>query len=199
MKCPVLAVAALCLLGILAPAPAQTPKEDPAHDELRALFKEVLDAYNKADYDRLITYLDDDVVVIWQNADVSKKPAGVKEYFDKMMKGPNAVVKSAKIDPTVDDLTHLYGDTGVAYGSSKDQYVLTDGTEFVQNTRWSASVVKRGGKWKVASVHISTNMFDNPILDMAVKKTMWMAGGGGVVIGFLVGFLLARLFGGRTA
>jgi ketosteroid isomerase-like protein len=198
MKCRVLAVAVVCLLWMLTPLPAQE-KEDAAHNELRALLKEVLDAYNKADYDRLITYLDDNAVITWQNADVSKTPQGVKDYFDKMMKGPNARVKSATIDPTVDELSHLYGDTSVAFGGSKDHYVLNDGTDFAQDTRWTATVVKKNGQWKLAGLQISTNMFDNPILEMAVKKTLWVAGGGGVVVGLLVGFLVARLVGRRKA
>ena len=63
-------------------------KEDPAHEELRALRKGLVEAIQKNDVDDLLTYLDPDVVVTWQNGEVSRKPDGVKAYYDRMMKGP---------------------------------------------------------------------------------------------------------------
>lgn len=186
--------------ALLAPGPlaAQEPraapaKEDPAHDELRALRKGLTDAVNHHDLDALLTFLDKDVVVTWQNAEVSVKPEGVRAYYDRMMKGPNRIVENFSIDPTVDELTHLYGDTGVAYGSSKDHFTLTDGKDFDMLTRWSATLVKKDGKWLVASFHASTNMFDNPLLYIAMRQTAYWVGGIAVLVGLALGFILARL------
>ena len=115
-----------------------------------------------------------------------------------MTKGPNRVVEKSTIDPQPDDLAVLYNDgkTAVAYGNSKDHYVLTDGTEFDQNTRWSATLIKEGTEWKVASIHISVDLFDNPILNIAIKKTATytgaIAGGVGLIVGGLLVFLLTR-------
>src|SRR4051812_6066322 len=81
-------------------------KENPAHEELRTLYKELVAAFNQGDYERVFTYLDEDVMVTWQNAEVSRKPAGVRAYFDKMMKGPPKRVESITINPEVDELTH---------------------------------------------------------------------------------------------
>ena len=115
-------------------------KEHPAHQELRVLRDNLIDAVNKQDLDRLLTFLDEDIVVTWQNAEVSRGPKEVRAYYERMMKGPNRVVESVTIDPTVDSLTHLYGDdTGVAYGSSKDHFKLTDGRDFELVSRWTAS------------------------------------------------------------
>src|SRR5205085_11953687 len=86
-------VALVLTVGWVTPAPAQEPDksaaENPVHQELRAMRQGVVDAVNKNDVDRLLTYLDKDVVVTWMNAEVSKGPEGVRAYFDKMMKGPN--------------------------------------------------------------------------------------------------------------
>lgn len=196
-NCILLCAALAVLFGMLPAAWSQT-KEDPAHDELRALLKEVLTAYNKGDLDTLLAALDDEVVVTWQNGKVNKGPKAVKAYYEEMTKGPKRVVEKSTINPVPDELVILYNDgkTAVAWGSSKDHYKLTDGTEFDQDTRWSATVVKKDGKWKVASVHISVDMFDNPILHMAIKKTaIWVgsiAGGGGLVVGLVAGALLFR-------
>jgi ketosteroid isomerase-like protein len=184
------------LLLLLVPAHAnqadkakQPPKEDPAHEELRALKRELEDASNKGDIDGVLARLDKDVVVTWLNGEVSLKPEGVRAYLERMTKGPNRAVNSFKTFPTVDDLTHLYGDTGVAYGSSKDRFELTDGRVFEVPTRWSATLVKKNGKWLVANFHASTNMFDNPVLDIAIRKTATWAGGIGAGAGLLLGFL----------
>jgi hypothetical protein len=129
---------------------------------------------------------------------VNTSPQEVRAYFKEMMEGPNRRVESVSIKPEPDALSVLYNDskTAVAYGHSNDHYKLNDGTEFDQLTRWSATVVKKDGQWKVANVHISTDMFDNPILNLAVKKTaMWVGGLAGVVglgLGFAGGWMLRR-------
>ena len=183
-----------------AAAPAAKEPENPAHDELRALRKGMVEAIQKGDIDKLLTYLDPDVVVTWQNGEVSRKPEGVKAYYDRMMKGPNRVVQSIAIDPTVDELTHLYGDTGVAFGSSKDDFKLADGKDLNLLTRWTATVVKKEGTWKVAAFHASVDMFDNAVLRLAIARTAWWAGGIAAIVGLIAGFVIARAFRkGRAA
>lgn len=185
-------VGGLCLAA--APAMTAPPDgEDPAHEELRALFRGVMGAYDKGDWDELVSYMDDDVVVTWQNAVVTKSPQKVKAYFLEMLHGPQRRVDQIQIKPQVDELTHLYGNMGVAFGSSEDSYKLRDGMEFTQNTRWTATVVRKNGRWKIASVHISTNMFDNPVLSIAVRKTALWVGGMAGVLGLALGGLLTWL------
>jgi uncharacterized protein (TIGR02246 family) len=172
------------------------PPEDPAHEELRALRREMVEAINKNDMDALLSHLDKDVVVTWMDASVSRGPRGVKEYIEKMTKGENRKVNSHSTQAEVDELTHLYGNTGVATGHSRDQFVLTDGRDFAVDTRWTATLVKKEGKWKVASFHSSADMFDNPVLFIAVRRTATWAGGiagvAGLAIGFVVVWLLRR-------
>lgn len=174
----------------------KSPPENPAHEQLRTLRREMVEAINKNDIDALLTHLDKDVVATWMDGRVSRGPQGVKEYIEKMTKGDNRKVNSYKTDAEVDELTHLYGDTGVATGHNRDQFVLTDGRDFVVDTRWTATLVMKDGKWKVASFHASTDMFDNPVLHIAVRRTaMWtggIAGAAGLVIGLLVAWFLRR-------
>jgi ketosteroid isomerase-like protein len=184
------------IVGVIIPtatsADDSKTKEDPAHADLRALRAELVKAINGNHLDDLLALLDDDVVVTFMNAEVGRKPAGVRAYYDKMMNGPNKIVESITIDPTVDELTHLYGDTGVAFGSSKDHFKLTDGRDFVAETRWTGTLVKKDGKWKVASFHASANAFDNPILWIALKKVGMWVGIGAAVLGLVIGFLIGR-------
>jgi uncharacterized protein (TIGR02246 family) len=195
-KCLLLVATLGMALGVLPAVRAQT-KEHPSHQELRDLMKEMVAAHNAGDLDKLITALDDDVVVTWQNGKVTKGPKAVKAYYEEMTKGPNRVVDKSTIKPEADELSILSNDgkTAFSWGNSKDHYVLTSGIEFDQDTRWSATVTKKDGKWKVTSVHISVNMFDNPILDLVHKKLFWtglIVGLSGLLLGLLIGSMLFR-------
>src|SRR5262249_20142196 len=137
---------AVLAINSLTPARAQEgkpPPENPVHEELRTLRREMVEAVNKSDIDALLTRLDKNGVVTWMDGQVSRGPQGVKEYIEKMTKGDNRKVNSYKTDAEVDELTHLYGDTGVATGHSRDQFALTDGRDFVVDTRWTAMLVKK--------------------------------------------------------
>jgi uncharacterized protein (TIGR02246 family) len=192
----VLAVGAACLL----PGPAvPQEKEDPAHEELRALKRELTAAVNKGDVDAVLSHLDKDVVVTWLNGEVSRGPAGVREYYDRMTKGPQRKVESFATDPTVEELTHLYGNSGIAYGTSKDTFKLTDGSAFTVNSHWSATVVKQDGRWKIANFHASTDMFDNEVLHLALRRTASWTAAIALFIGFLLGSLVVWFLRRRPA
>lgn len=194
------------LLGVLVLLPLhagdepskEKEKEDPAHEELRDLRKQLVEVVNKGDIDGLLNLLTDDVVVTWLDGRVSRGHKEVREYIEEMLKGPNRKVERYETNPDVAELTHLYADSkvGVAYGSSTEKFVLAGGHELTIPTRWSATLVKQDGKWLIANFHGSTNLFDNPILGATVQRTaLWVAiiaGMGGVVLGFILGRLIRR-------
>jgi uncharacterized protein (TIGR02246 family) len=203
MKLRTLLAALFGVLLLLLPLHAEDKeppkeKEDPAHEELRAFRKQLVEAVNKGDIDALLELLDENVVVHWLDGRVSSGPKEVKAYIEEMLKGPNRKVERYETNPEVTELTHLYGDgkIGVVYGSSTEKFVLTGGHEMVVPTRWSATLVKKDGKWKIANFHGSTSMFDNPILSAAVQRTgMWVgiiAGLGGLFLGFILARLIPR-------
>ena len=168
-------------------------QEDPAHAQLRALRDDLVDAMNKRDVNRLLSHLHPDVVVTWQNAEVSRKPEGVRSYISRMLEGPNSVVESFTTAPTVDELTILYGgDAGVAFGSSRDSFRLRSGQSFELTSRWTATVVNDGGSWKIAAFHSSASLFDNPLLAAAQRWAM-TAAIVALIAGFGIGFLISRI------
>src|SRR5438132_113047 len=87
------------------------PAEGPAHEALRTLRRQMVDAINKNDLDALLTHLDKDLVVTWLDGTVSRGPQEVRQYIEKMTKGQERKVNSYKTEAEVDDLTHLYGNT----------------------------------------------------------------------------------------
>jgi hypothetical protein len=92
----------------------------------------------------------------------------------------------------VDELTILYGgDTGISFGSAVEHFEMTGGRTIDLPARWSATLVKEDGKWLIASLHASDNLFDNPMLS-AARRLGYGAGGAGLLAGLVVGILLGR-------
>jgi ketosteroid isomerase-like protein len=207
-----LPIAALALLGFATTAVAQDPAAAPpavviadpvpaapeaVHDELRKLRDDVLAAIQKNDFDAILPHLHPNVVFTPMNNEVCHGPQEVRAYFDKMLTGPGAIVKSVRFEVEVDRLTDLYGDVGLAYGSSSDYYALTNGTDFPVQTRWTCALVRENGKWLITAFQASANVFDNPVLDQMKKGAKIRWGGLGLAAGALVGLLLGVAFGRR--
>jgi hypothetical protein len=185
------------LLGLFASTnlQAQTPattKENPAHGELRQLRDGLLDAMNKGDLEGTIKYLHTNCVITWHNAEVSRGHEGVRSYFNRVMTGPNKIVESFHCTLKVDELTSLYGETtGICFGSSDELFKLANGRNLEVKGRWSATLIKENGHWLIASLHASTNLFDNVMLDIA-RKTAVTAAVICLIAGLIVGWLAGR-------
>ena len=174
-------------------APAAVASGDEAtHQALRAIKQDMEDALNKQDVERLLSHLHPDVVFSTMNNDVRVGKDAIRAYYAEMLGGPNSVVKKVTAKFDVDSLTRLYGNAGVAYGSSQDHYSLSDGSDLVINGRWTCTLVKEGDRWLIAAFHYSTNVFDNPLLTKLKNY-------GAVLIAITtIGALLAGFVIGRT-
>ena len=184
---PLLLVAALSSPAFLQAQTAATP-EDPAHNELRALRTQVLDAIKSGDVERVLAYVHPNVVITWQNQEVCRGREGLREFYNRMGKD---AFRGYKVDPIPDDLTILYGgDTGISFGSSVAAYRLL-GKEAEFKNRWTATLVKENGRWLLASYHVSNNTLDNPLVNTAKRAVYW-AGVIGLIVGLAFGLFVAR-------
>jgi ketosteroid isomerase-like protein len=192
---PPLLVAVVLSLGFLRAgaqaAPVATP-EDPAHQELRAIRDALVTAFNNRDYDGFLRHLHPNVVATWQNAEVARRHDGIKAFMKKMSEGESKQVESAQAKVEVDELASLYQNSCVAFGSLAQDFKFFDGREIPLKSRWTATFIKEDGRWLLAAIHISANIFDNPILGLAVRKTALWTGVGAVVLGGLGGWLIGR-------
>lgn len=187
MKMKLFAAALVCLFTFAAHA-----QEDPAHNELRAVRDGLLAGMNTGDIEAQLAFLHPNVVVTWHNAEVSRGREGVKKYLDRMLHGPTKVVEKFGADVKVDELSILYGgDTAIAFGSAQEHFTLVGGKQFDFTGRWSATLVKDGGKWLVANLHTSDNIFGNPLLS-AATKALWWGGCGALFVGVLGGWFVGR-------
>lgn len=171
---------------------AAAPSPEALHDEIRAIRDEILAAIAKSDFDAIVPHLHPSVVFTPMNNEICRGPQEVRAYFDRMLKGPDAVLKSVQFDMKVDRLTDIYGDTGLAFGDSDAVYTMSNGMEFPVHTRWTCALVRHEGRWKIAAFQASPNAFDNPILEQSKKGAALKAGGIAAVAGLLLGFLVGR-------
>src|SRR6185436_3344432 len=114
----------------------------------------------------ILGFLHTNVVITWHNAEVSRGHAGIRAYYNRIMNGPQKLVADFKCSLNVDELTILYnGAAGICFGSSDEHFKLTSGKDLNVKGRWTATLVKENNRWLVASLHASTNLFDNVLLD----------------------------------
>ncbi len=180
-----------CLVSLAATTNTNSAVEA-THNEIRAMRDGLMDAVNKGDIEHELTFLTTNVVVTWHNAEVSRGREGVRDYYNRMMNGPNKVVADFHAEINVDELTILYGEnTGIAFGSSIEHFKLANGSSFDLKGRWTTTMVKEDGHWLIASLHVSTNIFDNVMLDME-KKYAIRAVVVALVVGVIVGWLVGR-------
>jgi ketosteroid isomerase-like protein len=190
--------AAAFIILLFAASLARAQTTEPAADPLTAitvLRNDLIDSFNKRDLPRLLSHLDPEVIVIWQNGEVCRGPGEVKAYYEKMMNGPDHVVSSVSADPQVTG-RNVYGDWAISYGVMNDHFILTDGRDLAMNSKFTATIARRGTEWKVVGFHASVDAFDNPVLGIAIKRAaVWtgvIAGVVGAAAGVTAGLLLRR-------
>lgn len=190
-KCLLILLALVC---VSSPAPAQvgTSADSEVEKAITQLREGLVDSFNHGDMDRLLTYLDTNAVVTWQNGEVCEGTAAVKAYYERMMKGDHPVVSKVTAEPKVLG-RHIQGDWAVSWGDLNDHFVLTDGRELPLNSHFTATIARRGDRWLVSAFHVSVNAFDNPVMVLAVKKISLLMGIGGLVAGCLVGAVVVGL------
>jgi ketosteroid isomerase-like protein len=180
----------LLIFGIAAPQMMLALDDSQAEREIATLREGLVDSFNKGDIDRLVTYLDTNAVVTWQNGEVCDGTAAVKAYYERMMKGDHPVVLKVTSDPKVVG-RHIQGDWCVSWGDLNDRFQLSDGRDLPLGSHFTATLAKRGDRWMVSAFHVSVNAFDNPVTKLAVQKVSVTVG----VAAFIAGILLALLLG----
>jgi ketosteroid isomerase-like protein len=178
------------------PPPVATPTANAGTEqdvkELSALRQRLVDAFNKGDIDTLLGSVSPTVVVIWQNGEVNQGPDAVRQFYTRMMKGADSVVTNVAFPPEVEG-RRFYGNTAVSYGTLNDRFTLRDGRELPLNSRWSSTLEKdAAGHWVLTSFHASANIFDNPVGALVARRVGMWAGGGGLLLGFIAGAVIAR-------
>ena len=184
----------------VSPAPSQAPPVNPNrdadHDALRALLRQAKEAVNNKNFDSLKPLFHDKFSVTTVDQKLFTSFDDFKSHFAGLFTGPNAPLKGITFNPEADALTEFVGDNiGLSHGSSTDTYNFADGDTRTMTSRWTATLIKDSGRWKILNLHIGTNLLDNPVTEAAkgyVYKAGLAAAFGGLLVGFLVAQVLRR-------
>jgi uncharacterized protein (TIGR02246 family) len=193
-------VSLVCCAGLARAQEAGEDAVDPVHQELRALREKAVTAFKAKDIEGLLECLDEDIVATLQNGEAYVGHDGVREFHKRMSEGADRTVKSQETTFNVDDLSFIHNsDAAIARGTLDDHFVLTNGMEFDLKSRWSATVIKEGDRWLVASFHASANMFDNGVSDLMLKWNTLKFGGLGLLGGVIGTALVMRAIKPRAS
>jgi hypothetical protein len=177
---------------VTASALAEERQQD--HDELRAMLKTATDAMNSKNLDALTPLFYTRFSITTVDQKLFTNLADFKAYYESLYSGDKAPVKSIVFKPEADQLTEFVGDNiGLSHGTSTDTYTFADGDTRVMTSRWTATVFKDNGKWKILNLHIGTDLLANPVvstLKSYVYKAGFIAGLGGLIVGFAVAWFL---------
>ena len=153
------------LIPITIPAATDTGTEAD-HDQLRQLLKTVQEAVNSDQPELLEAYLHKDYVITVINQEIATREKSLKQLFHEWFKKPDAILKRLHTEPEASIKTNIYGGQfGVCYGTSVDTYELADGRQFQFDSKWTATVIKEGERWKLLSLHVGVDPIDNPLID----------------------------------
>lgn len=160
---------------------------------LLSILSEVELALNAKDLAPASQYLLPTSVVVFQDMTVARGPAEIEAYFGRMLGSADSVLSGITIKAELDGAaTFLRDDVAIANGHTTDTFEFRTGNTMQLQTAWTTTVMRESDGWKIASLHFSNNLFDNPVLN-GTKKMAWYAGGGGFLAGLLLMALMWRL------
>ena len=186
MKIPLPALFTLSLI-LLLPDSSYAEAVDPHTADRQALIKvftEIEAGINDQNIERMVAQMTPDATVTWLNAEVSRGHDQIRAYYQRMVKGPERILDKYTTAAKLGEHARFYGDVAVADGSMQDAFFPVTRRPFELSSRWTSTSAKINGEWKVVSLHLSANVFNNSLLDEAKSAAKLTAGGG--VLGGLV-------------
>ena len=156
-------------------------------EAILAIMKDVEQATNTRDVTAILKHASDGIVMVSKNGEIVVGKKALAAYLEKMLGALPSLkeIKSATRDPRV---WMAAADMAIVDGRSDDYYAFTSGLSFSMTTNWSATVVKHNGTWRIAALHFSFNLFDNPVLNAAQRAVYWAA-----ALALVFGLLLSTL------
>lgn len=172
-------------------ATAQTTHEA-ERKELLGMLKVFEDSINNKDMSAIESMIRPNTVMVFQDATIATGPDQIDSYFDRTIGAADSLISDINVKAEVGAPAEFYGgNMAVAFGNLVANYGLRAGKAISLNTVWTTTIVKEDDAWRIASLHFSNNIFDNPILN-ASKKIGWVYGVVGLILGLLLMWLISR-------
>jgi hypothetical protein len=170
--------------------------QDPHAEDRQALLKileEVQTGINTQNIEGILAQMDPGATVTWWNAEVSHGEKEIRAYYQKMMKDEGRILDRMTVSAKLDGHARFLGDgtIAIADGRSEDEFFPKIRGPFKLNSRWSSTVAKIDGRWKIVSMHLSANVFTNSLI-AEVMRSVFYVGAGALVVGALLGWFMRR-------
>ena len=192
---------AVAVAVLLLPLPIMAQNDlhqNDLHQEDRQALLKILSnvetAINAQDVEGILAQMRPDCTVTWWNAEISRGHDDIRAYYRRMVKDEGRYISKYTTHAKLGDHARFIGsgaDVAVADGTMEDEFFPIVRGTFRLNSRWSATAAKSGGEWKIVSLHLSSNVFTNPLV-AELTQAVWVTGGIALVIGGLAGWLLGR-------
>ena len=168
-------------------------QDEAVHDEIRAMRDRAIAAFEARDVEALFAELDDRVIFTAMNNETVTGKDALTAYYAKMMDGSAGLVSDLQVAFETDALATLLAgnQAAVASGSVVAAFKMRAGPEFSVPLRWTATLSRDSGAWKIVALHFSANIFDNPI-DSALRSYLWLMLAAALAVGLVAGLVLRR-------
>lgn len=167
--------------------------EESLHQELRDLRDRLDDAVLARNKDAVLADFTNELHFTAIN---NEHVSGLKDanaYFERMLVGSDSFIEEMRVTLEPDALSTLYfeGPVAISTGTTEAYFKTTSGVDMSAPLRWTATMVREEGRWKVAAAHFSANIFDNPV---ASELTRYVAAIGAIValVFLALGYFLGR-------
>src|SRR4051794_31212806 len=157
MRTPSRLLRVLILAALLRPLPmtAQNDLHQEDRQALLTILSEVEKAINAQDVEGILAQMRSDCTVTWWNAEISRGHDEIRAYYKKMVKDPGRYITKYTTKAKLGEHARFVGagDVALADGSMEDEFFPVIRGPFSLSSRWSTTVAKDGGKWKIATLH----------------------------------------------
>jgi hypothetical protein len=168
--------------------------DDNTDRQLAELREGLLNAFKRRDIEGMLTFVTPDVIVTWQNSEVSHGKEELRAFIERMIVGPQSVVSAVDGAPLAEG-RKIHENQIISYGRMNDTFTLrATGQKLPFDSRFSALIVRENGRLLLSGLHLSVNAFNNPVLS-AQLRVFKMGALGASLAALLGGFLLGRWFG----
>ncbi len=174
------------------------PSPDPHaadREHLLKIFHEVENSINSQSLERMSQQMDANVTVVWANGEVSRGPSEVLAYYERMVRGKDRILTKYMTSAKLHGHARFLGDGNVAVadGTMEDEFFPVIRGPFRMSSKWTTTLARINGEWKIVGLHLSANVFNNVLLDEAVNALKYV-GGGGLLVGLLAGWGISWFF-----
>ncbi|UZO75312.1 MULTISPECIES: YybH family protein [Microcystis] len=154
-----------------------------------------LEALNTRNFTKIDPYLHPQFIITTVDNQVFHTTSEFEKYWNQQFSSTIENIKMQLQGETI--RTFLSPEIDVAAGGAITTFSFKDGKSANMALRWTAVLQKLEDKWMIQSLHFSSNLLDNPVLNAArqLNKTLGVAAG---LVGFLLGAATMVILNRRT-